>query len=400
VVDVGVPPVATITAPTATTSWKTGDTIAVSGSATDDGTPLPGTALSWDVNIHHCSAPDVCHVHPVTTFTGETGSIDAPDHDYPSYITVRLTATDSSGLTDVETVRIDPRTVQLTFETNPPGLVVSVGGGTQTAPFTKEAIVGATYTIGTPASQQLGTRSYAFAAWSDGGARSHEITVPASDTTYAASFTEVANSSLVAAWGFEEGAGGTIADASGTGNNGTISGATWTTAGKYGGALSFDGVNDLVTVADSASLDLTTAYTLEAWVRPTSTSDWRNVLLKETPSTLAYGLYASGYPNRPSSWLTINDSFVALDGTAPLPVNAWTHLATTYDGTTLRLYVDGTQVSSTQAPGAAPVSGSPFRIGGNTIWSEWYAGLVDDVRLYKRVLTGSEIVADRDTPVG
>ena len=400
VVNVGVAPVATITAPTPTTLWNVGDSIAVSGSATDGGNPLPGSALSWDVDIHHCSAPDVCHVHPVTSFTGLTGSIDAPDHDYPSYITVRLTATDSSGLTDVETVRIDPRTVDLTFQTNPSGLVVSVGGNTQTATFIKEAIVGATYTINTPATQQLGTTSYAFAAWSDGGARSHEITVPAGDTTYTASFTQVASSSLVAAWGFEEGAGGTTADASGHSHQGTISGASWTTAGKYGGALSFDGVNDLVTVADSASLDLTNAYTLEAWVRPTSTGDgWRNVLIKERPSSLAYGLYSGGYPNRPSTWVTINGADVFVEGPAALPANAWTHLATTYDGTTLRLYVNGAQVASRAASGAAPVSGSPFRIGGNTIWSEWFAGQVDDVRVYNRVLTAPEIAADRDTPV-
>ncbi len=358
VVEVGVAPVATITSPTATTSWKVGDSIAVSGSATDGGTPLPGTALTWDVDIHHCSAPDVCHVHPITSFTGQTGTIDAPDHDYPSYITVRLTATDSSGLTDVKTVRIDPRTVNLTFATNPPGLVVSVGGSTQTAPFAKEAIVGATYSISTAASQQLGATSYAFAGWSDGGAHSHTITVPASDTTYTASFTQVASSSLVGAWGFEEGAGDTTADASGTGNNGTISGASWTTAGKYGRALSFDGVNDLVTVADSASLDLTDAYTLEAWVRPTSAGDgWHSVLMKETPSSLAYGLYSGGIPNHPSSWVTINGADVVVEGTGALPVDAWTHLATTYDGTTLRLYVNGTEAASRVASGAAPVSG-------------------------------------------
>ena len=59
------------------------------------------------------------------------------------------------------------------------------------------------------------------------------------------------------------------ADISGNGNNGAISGATRST-GKYGGGLQFDGVNDLVTIADSASLDLTKAMTLEAWVSPRS----------------------------------------------------------------------------------------------------------------------------------
>ena len=59
------------------------------------------------------------------------------------------------------------------------------------------------------------------------------------------------------------------ADSSGTGNGGTISGPTWAT-GRFGGALSFDGIDDWVTIADANSLDLTNGMTLEAWVRPTA----------------------------------------------------------------------------------------------------------------------------------
>ena len=72
---------------------------------------------------------------------------------------------------------------------------------------------------------------------------------------------------LVAAYSFDAGTGTTLADNSGLANTGTISGATWA-AGKNGSALTFDGVNDWVTIADSASLDLSTGMTLEAWVRP------------------------------------------------------------------------------------------------------------------------------------
>ena len=61
-------------------------------------------------------------------------------------------------------------------------------------------------------------------------------------------------------------------------------------AGKYGGALTFDGVNDIVNVPDATSLDLTTAMTLEAWVRPTALgNDWRTVLLKEQAGNYVYG---------------------------------------------------------------------------------------------------------------
>jgi hypothetical protein len=96
---------------------------------------------------------------------------------------------------------------------------------------------------------------------------------------------------LVAAYSFDAGSGTTVADVSGTGNTGTISGATWTTAGRYGGALSFDGVNDMVSVAGSPSLQLTTAMTVEAWVRPTGLGpDWRTAVVKERPGFLDYAL--------------------------------------------------------------------------------------------------------------
>ena len=71
-----------------------------------------------------------------------------------------------------------------------------------------------------------------------------------------------AASGLVAAYGFDEGSGTTVTDASGNGNNGTITGATWATAGKYGKALSFNGSSALVTIPDAASLHLSTGMTL------------------------------------------------------------------------------------------------------------------------------------------
>ena len=85
---------------------------------------------------------------------------------------------------------------------------------------------------------------------------------------------------LVAAYAFDEGSGTVATDASGTGNVATVNGPAWV-AGKYGNALSFDGVNDIVSVADANSLDLTSGMTLEAWVKPASVSNWSTVLLKE-----------------------------------------------------------------------------------------------------------------------
>src|SRR5882762_4851371 len=86
---------------------------------------------------------------------------------------------------------------------------------------------------------------------------------------------------LVAAYAFNEGSGTTVADISGNNNNGTITAATWTTAGKFGNALVFNGTSARVTVPNAASLQLTTGMTLEAWVFPTATpTNWRAIVDK------------------------------------------------------------------------------------------------------------------------
>ncbi|MHA3773494.1 LamG-like jellyroll fold domain-containing protein [Verrucomicrobiota bacterium sgz303538] len=198
---------------------------------------------------------------------------------------------------------------------------------------------------------------------------------------------------LIAAYGFNEGTGTTTSDQSGSGNNGTIVGATWTTASRAGQALSFDGTSNRVNINDSASLDLTGAMTLEAWVYPTALSGWRTVLMKEISSGLAYALYAHD-GSRPAVYIRIGNSDVGLAGSSPLALNTWTHLAATYNGNTLRLYVNGVSVGSRTVSGTLPVSTLPLRIGGNAVWGEYFAGRVDEARIYNRALTASEIQSD------
>jgi hypothetical protein len=190
-----------------------------------------------------------------------------------------------------------------------------------------------------------------------------------------------------------------VFDSSGNGNHGTISGAQ-RVAGRFGRGLRFDGVNDLVTVADADSLDLTEAMTLEAWVKPTALgSMWRTVAVKEQPSHLAYALYAGNGKGRPSGHVyTSGDRDVA--SSSALPLNAWRHLASTWDGRTLRLYVDGSQVASRSLSGRAVASGAPLRFGGNRVWREWFKGLIDEVRIYARALSPTELRADRAAGIG
>ena len=127
--------------------------------------------------------------------------------------------------------------------------------------------------------------------------------------------------------------------------------------------------------------------------KPTTVSAWQTVLMKEQGTGLVYGLYANTDTNRPSAHVFTSTEFDTR-GTAALPVNAWSHLASTYDGATLRLYLNGTQVSSKAVTGSIVNSTGALRIGGNNIWPEWYSGVIDEVRVYKRVLTATEVQQD------
>ena len=237
----------------------------------------------------------------------------------------------------------------------------------------------------------------------------HSLTAVARDaagnsTTSAAVGVTVANAApsggLVAAYGFEETTGTAVTDSSGSGNAGTIAGgATRTTAGRFGRAISFDGVNDMVTVADSNSLDLTGAMTLEGWVNPAALgTTWRTLVLKESPGYFRYALYANTDTGGPSGHVFIGSD---LDARAPtrLALNTWTHLATTYDGTTVRTYVNGTLVASRAVTGAMAASTNPLRIGGNSVWSEWFRGTIDEVRVYNRALSAAELTTDMNRGV-
>jgi hypothetical protein len=199
---------------------------------------------------------------------------------------------------------------------------------------------------------------------------------------------------LVAAYAFDEGTGTTVRDASGKANNGTASNATWSTGGKNGGALSFNGASSSVSVPDASSLDLTSGMTLEAWVKPTAGgSPWRTVVFKEQAGGMVYSLYGNQGTGVALAQVNVGGERNAA-GTSVLPLNVWTHLASTYDGSTLRLYVNGTLVTSTAVGGAIPASTGVLRIGGNSVWPEWFAGLIDDVRVYRVALTATQLADD------
>ena len=181
------PPVATIATPSPGMQWRVGDPVAFSGAGVDaqDGA-LPPTALSWALLLHHCPAD--CHVHPVESWSGTAGTtFVTPDHEYPSYLELRLTATDSGGLSDTQGVRLDPRTAEVRMDSTPTGMSLTFDGVPATTPSTRTVIEHSAHTINAPSPQISRDITISFQRWSDGGARTHTVTVDG-DTAYQAFF--------------------------------------------------------------------------------------------------------------------------------------------------------------------------------------------------------------------
>ena len=183
-------PVANIASPQAGQLWKVGDTISFSGSATDvqDGS-LAASKLSWSVVLFHCDAQAQCHQHPLTSYVGvSSGTLVAPDHAYPSYLQLTLTATDSGGLTNSKVLRLDPQTTVLNFQTSPGGFNLTVGAETQTTSFSRTVIVNSANSVSALLSQTKSKQTWTFDSWSDGGAQTHFIIAPSVATTYTARY--------------------------------------------------------------------------------------------------------------------------------------------------------------------------------------------------------------------
>jgi glucose/arabinose dehydrogenase len=182
-------PVATITSPANNTLYNAGDTITYSGTGTDseDGN-LPASAFTWQVDFHHDT-----HLHPfVPATSGSTGgSFTIPRAGETSanvWYRILLTVKDSGGLTSTTYVDVVPRKVNLSLATSPSGLQVTLDGQPVTAPYSVQGVVGITRSLGVVSPQTVGGVTYEFVSWSDGGAATHSINTPASDTTYTATF--------------------------------------------------------------------------------------------------------------------------------------------------------------------------------------------------------------------
>jgi glucose/arabinose dehydrogenase/PKD repeat protein len=178
-------PTPTISSPAAGSTFFVGQTITLTGSATDlqDGTINPAT-LQWTVLRHHMT-----HTHPWFAGTGNNLTFPAPAPEdlaatTNSYLEIILTATDSGGLTGTTNRNVQPKTVSITLATSPSGLQLTVNGSSVTGPTTITSWQGWQLNLTAPARQA----PYSFVSWSDGGASTHPVVTPAAPATYTATY--------------------------------------------------------------------------------------------------------------------------------------------------------------------------------------------------------------------
>jgi glucose/arabinose dehydrogenase/PKD repeat protein len=409
-IDVGNRPVPTITSPVNGALFRAGDVLTVSGDATDieDGI-LPAAAFAWNIDFLHEG-----HVHPGLPQVG-TKSFTFPiatfGHDYSgnSRFRITLTVTDSTGLQASQVVLVYPDKVNLSFDTVPAGLSLSIDGIPHTTPLVYDTLKGFQHTIAAP-DQAAGASSYTFASWSDGGAQSHLITVPNANASYAATYSVAqipVPPGLVGGWRLDEGAGTSTADVSGNGITGTLVGGPAWSAGVRGNALTFAGTTQYVNLGNPAALQLTGSMTLSAWIRISSNpgddgaivaklggAGWQ---LKTSPDTgvrtAAIQISSNG-----------SDSIQRYSSTV-LQAGTWYHLAGVFDAAarTLSVYVNGVldngvlsgtvpaaQWNDPEAVNIAQRAGFPGTFN--------FLGAIDEVHVFNRALSAAEIQTDMNTP--
>ncbi|HEX8911570.1 MAG TPA: PQQ-dependent sugar dehydrogenase, partial [Humisphaera sp.] len=190
-----VAPTATITLPSNGALYTAGDVISFAGTGTDpqDGT-LPASAFNWSVVFHHQT-----HTHGfIDSIPGvRSGTFTIPttgETDPVQWYEVRLTVTDSQGLTGTASVNVNPRVVNLTVAASTPGLTLNLDGQPVPTPSTRQAVAGMVRGLGAPASQVFNGATYQFVSWSDGGAANHNATTPTTDVTYTATYRSTTSS--------------------------------------------------------------------------------------------------------------------------------------------------------------------------------------------------------------
>lgn len=179
-------------------------------------------------------------------------------------------------------------------------------------------------------------------------------------------------------------------DATRYGNNGTISGANCSAAvlGRLDSGCSFDGIDGYIEVAASGSLNVRKDVTMEAWIYPLAdfTSNYRAIIYAGADGN-SYNLLTNTGDGNLRAWFGGN----VLNSNSSLVANQWSHVAATFDNTTIKLYINGILDNSSSASGSI-VTGRPVTIGSvNAHNNYFFNGTIDEVEIWNRTLSADEV---------
>jgi hypothetical protein len=217
--------------------------------------------------------------------------------------------------------------------------------------------------------------------------------------------TGSALSGLIAGYGFNEGSGTTTSDASGNRLTGTLSGATWTTAGKSGAGLVFNGTNSFVDLGTPTALQITGSLTLTAWVKESANVGDDGTIISKSNGAAGWELKSSpdlGNRNFAIGVYTSGGGYVGRYSTTVRALNTWYHVAAVYDAAarTLNIYVNGV-LDNGSLVGTVPASLVNASVNANIgrrAAGFNIQGTLDDVRVYNRALAASEILTVMNAP--
>ena len=309
-------------------------------------------------------------------------------------VPVTCTVTDSAGQTGASTVTLRvvanqaPRDVRI--EAAPE--TVDLGGTTSlTCSASDPDEDPLTYTWATSAGSIEGSGATVTFRAPDAAGRP-TVTCTASDPDASTASRELAITvgHLVLDLGLDADA----ADASPFGNDGALAGPQPAVGvdGQAGSALAFDGVDDRVEVPNSDVLNMTEAVTVSVWAAPSSLPE-RELFIVSHGSWQNRWKVSVTPEGRPRWTVNTRDAIVDLDAPAPLAVDRFTHLAATYDGAEMALYVDGQLVATAPQTGRIRTVDLPLLVGqmlpDQTDFN--FAGRVDALRLYNRALSADEV---------
>jgi len=369
-IQVGEAPTATITDPIDGMLFRAGDIISFGGTASGGTGSFTDNDYSWTVRFGHND-----HYHPVLDdYTGMSGSFEIPTegHGYAddTRYEILLTVTDDNGLTGTDAVAVFPDKVNLSFDTSPSGIPITIDDIAQTPPFTNEALIDFQQTVSAPASHCINGTEYTFSNWSHAATREHTLTVPSGDASYLATYTVGGDcstgvpvaSGLVMQLETDQGVAATEgvvtgwADQSSSGNDLTAGGnpqfvASATPAGQP--AISFDGGADgsgdkLERLASSAAISGLPAGSADRTMffvgRYNGASAWGGAAYGAGASNEAFGLAVNGSKGKLTvqGWGGGNDLVSTVNGVGA----GWTVQSAVLSSDALTHYQDGTLIDS------------------------------------------------------